>query len=266
MSGIDDKRYFKKAREQEGTPVESNSNKSDYYGMNIATFTFGGKQPHMMSNQLNLMNKESEFDDMTIKPKFRKTNSSKRFEIDKEKDKYKDREREREIILDIEKSKLLKGRENSHSSIPINCNIYSPAPGIINKIGAHNSFLSVVVQSLWNFSIFRNFVLNELHVNSEKDIKNKLLYELKCLFKKFTQLQIPGQSQLSKNDLKKIDISRLRITLAEVFQNRRKFLIDQPDDPIDCFFAFINATHSYEMVSTYINEKTFIYFILEKFP
>ena len=50
MSGIDDKKYLKKTCEKVENPTENINTKSDYYGMNIATFTFGGKQPNGVQN------------------------------------------------------------------------------------------------------------------------------------------------------------------------------------------------------------------------
>jgi hypothetical protein len=112
------------------------------------------------------------------------------------------------------------------------------ASSFINKIGQHNSFLSVVIHSLWHMKIFRNFILSEINLNLiDKDPRNRLLAYLKNVFSKYGQ----GNN--------KIDLSNLRVSLAENFQNRRKFIIDQPDDPVDCYYAFINALHSHCIVN-----------------
>lgn len=256
MSGIDEKRYLKKTYEMENNPSESHSTKSDYYGLNIATFTFGGKQPHPTNNQHKVMNRNID-DEPAIRNNFRKTNSSKKLEIDRGK------EKNLEFaggIIPVDK-KILKNdkeisnlkenyKESSHTSIINQNNItFTNNVVILNKIGAHNSFLSVVVHSLSNMSSFRNYILNEVHLNYEKDFKNKLLHELKNVMVKYMQpIEKSNSNSIPRSDIKKIDITKLRMTLAEVFQNRRKFLIDQPDDPIDCLFAFINCVHSYSMV------------------
>jgi len=100
----------------------------------------------------------------------------------------------------------------------------------------HNSFLYVVIISFWNMKIIRNFLTNDLVLNlNDKDPKNKLLSDLKNVIMKYSQTR-------------KIDLGSLRNSLADQFQNRRKFLINQPDDPVDCYFAFLNAIHSYSMV------------------
>lgn len=36
--------------------------------------------------------------------------------------------------------------------------------GITNKIGQHNSFMSSVLQLIWNMKILRNFILNEITI------------------------------------------------------------------------------------------------------
>lgn len=60
---------------------------------------------------------------------------------------------------------------------------------------------------------------------------------------------------LSKNSHKPLEIDYLRKQLAELFCSRRKFLLNQPDDPIDTFFIIINAIHSYYLKEP-LNEYT----------
>jgi hypothetical protein len=171
--------------------------KGDYHNLNIATFTFGGRQ----NQHLN----DNNTDNNQMLNTFKKNNNP----MKKTKD-----------LIAADEGGLI---------------TYSTS-GIINKIGQHNSFLSVVVHALWHMKVFRNYVLNDVNINlSDKDPKNKLLYYLKNTFTKYSQ---GGR----------IDITVLRNNLAECFQNRRKFLIEQPDDPVDCYYAFINSLHSYFIV------------------
>lgn len=123
-------------------------------------------------------------------------------------------------------------------NIPIKnnqANFVHSVPILLNRIGDHNSFLSVVIHALWNLKIMRNFIIKDLNTLNEKESKNKLFYHLKSLFLKYERNKV-------------IDTNKLRVALAETFQHRRKFLLDQPDDPIDCYFAFINAIHSHHIV------------------
>lgn len=237
ISGIDEKKYLKKTSERVDTAGENISTKGDYYGMNIATFTFGGKQPNGVANSHTVLyrQKESEQEDMSKKNNYRKATSSKKFDF----------AGDTELESEKEKAKYSKKDNLNYKAInqPLINNFNNPVPPIfLNKLGAHNSFLLVVLHSIWHLSNFRNFILNEQHPNIVKEGKFILLYELKQVILKYSQYQAAGKSS------KTIDITRLRTTLAEAFQNRRKFLIDQPDDPVDCLFAFINAAHSYSIV------------------
>jgi hypothetical protein len=49
-------------------------------------------------------------------------------------------------------------------------------------------------------------------------------------------------NQMDKN--KFINISNFRNDLFNLYQNHRKFLIGQPDDPSDLLFVLINSIHS----------------------
>jgi hypothetical protein len=96
----------------------------------------------------------------------------------------------------------------------------------------HNSFLYVTIHALWNMKHFKNYLLNDYF---EKDTKYNLIACLKSTLAKYSINKLP-------------DVSELRITLADIFQKRRKFLLEQPDDPIDCYYALINCIHSYCIV------------------
>jgi hypothetical protein len=198
----------------EGVNCNSNS-KADYYNLNIATFTFGGRgNPGL---PLHSIEKEeiSQHNNMPLQVNnYRKYNSVKKFST-------------------ATGSASDNTKENK-VSIDTSCSSNFSLSTIINKIGSHNSFLSVIVHSLWHLKHFRNFILNEISVN-EKESKYRLLFELQSVMNKYSQN-------------KKIDVGKLRTSLAEAFGNRRKFLLDQPEDPVDCLFVFLNAVHSYTMV------------------
>ena len=51
-----------------------------------------------------------------------------------------------------------------------------------------------------------------------------------------------NKQKLSNNEL--ISIEPVRVSLAELFQSRRKFLLEHPDDPVDALFAILNCFHS----------------------
>jgi hypothetical protein len=194
MSGKPDEWVYKNTPKMNyeiaGEPYQAS--KGDYCSLNIATFTFGGRQNPILEGTPdgNMLNT------------FKKNNSFK-------------------------KAKEIVATEEYGSNNSALTGVY--------RISQHNSFLSAVVHTLWHMKLFRNHILNELNINgTEKDSRNKLLLCLKGIFVKYTQ--------------GKMDISGLRNCLAENFSNRRKFLLEQPDDPVDCYYAFINLLHSHYIV------------------
>jgi len=60
----------------------------------------------------------------------------------------------------------------------------SNAVGIINNVGDNNSFLAVIVQTFWNLELIRNFIIYDLNVK-EGDLNFKLLYNLKVSKSKY---------------------------------------------------------------------------------
>jgi hypothetical protein len=207
-------------RESYATSEEAEMGR-DYCNLNIATFTFGGRG-NSLSN-CNLPISES----VNQGGKIQNNEKSKPHLLTSENKLVNDKERKVE-------DRLLKKSESRVDTLK---DLPRPAlalSSILNPLGSHHSFLSVVVHSIWNLKLLRNFILNEINL-SEKDSKNRLLIDTKSLLLKYSQ----GKT---------LEITKLRASLADIFQNRRKFLIDQPDDPVDCFFAFLNAIHSYSMV------------------
>jgi hypothetical protein len=211
----------------EGGERDSSSNaKQDYYNLNIATFTFGGRGAQMPMPLHSIEEKESltrenNYNSLNNNQaqvnNFRKYNTIKKYSSCNE------------VPQETEKNSYIsKDNYSSHQYTSFALST------IINKIGSHNSFLGVTIHSLFHLKHFRNFLLNEISLN-EKDQKYKLLNELQIVMNKYSQN-------------KKVDVSKLRVSLAEGFTNRRKFLLDQPEDPVDCLFVFLNAVHSYAMV------------------
>ena len=104
-----------------------------------------------------------------------------------------------------------------------------------NSINDQISFLNMILIALYNMKSLRKYIINE--INNINEHKNILLNSIRQIF-----LQINDNFNNYSN--KKIDISNVRIILSELFKNRRKFLLDHPDDPNDLYFTVINAIHS----------------------
>jgi hypothetical protein len=188
----------------------------DYCNLNIATFTFGGRGSSLNNCNLPISENQNQNGKNTKSHLF---SSENKLVYEKEK-KVEDR------VLKKPETRVENFKDLPRPALALS--------SIENPIGSHHSFLAVVVHSIWNLKLLRNFILNEISL-SEKDSRNRLLIDTKSLLLKYSQ----GKT---------LEITKLRASLADLFQNRRKFLVDQPDDPVDCLFAFLNAIHSYSMV------------------
>ena len=107
----------------------------------------------------------------------------------------------------------------------------------INNGGINDSFICVILYSIHHMKLFRKYIVNDLNNAQNKNYsiyQNSFLYHLREIL-----------IQIGKN--KYIDIHNFREYLSKQFQNCRKFLADQPDDPADLLFVIINAIHSYSI-------------------
>ena len=76
---------------------------------------------------------------------------------------------------------------------------------------------------------------NKFRILSQLKVKTILNY--KIVLKKYAQsLNLKGKPP--------IEIGKLRKSISDFFQSRRKFLLEHPDDPVDSLFAILNCFHS----------------------
>ena len=239
---------------QDNFNSNSQKGKDDYYNLPLASFTFGKEgdknifnfsnpnssslKPEEQKQQQqpssfqtpthNILNNNSSL----INPNNIKRQTPFLSETPKDRDKDKDKDLYA-IPVNIETRRHMQHnkKENQLPSTTTS-NSFSYPSTYINQIGSHNSFLSVILHAIYNMKKLRYYLLNDFPEIKDKNSKTKILYYLRNILYKCTE----------KN--KKIDINQLRSTLSDLFQNRRKFLLDHPDDPCDCYFAFINALHS----------------------
>jgi len=262
----------KNADQEEIANLRASREKENYCNLNVATFTFGGRQ-----NNINSFLNDKSVENLNSN-NYKKSNINVKNNPSRSKDKEPENEeyeQNQNYILKHQNQNLSKLNNNLPNTFnnsivsnntqqtnnsqdisnlttvvhinntsaisntnPNNISNNIPStygPVLLNRIGDHNSFLSVVIHALCNIKFMRNFIINDLNTLNEKESKNKLFYHLKSLFLKYERNKI-------------LDINKLREAFAETFQNRRKFLLDQPDDPVDCYFAFINGIHSHHIV------------------
>lgn len=208
--------------------LNSNAKDKNYYNLNIATFTFGGKQEDRAQLIKSPFDKESLLkDNITINNINQRRNNSMRHLSDPS---WKQDSQRNATKDDLTRTSYgLKSNQDNN---------------VINVKGQHDSFLSAVIRCIWNMKIFRNFILNELPTIIENDNRPKLISSLKLLFVDYAVD-------------KPLDLHRIRKALALLFQSRRKFLIDHPDDPVDCYFSIVNAIHCNYMVSNFLSLEIF---------
>ena len=149
-------------------------------------------------------------------------------------------------ILNEETDKNLK--EERYNIIKKHSDFQEKLGGIplYNKIGENNSFLIVVIQSIWNMRVIRNFILNDMNIRDDYD-KHTFLINLRALLKNYQQ-----SLNLNKGN-SPLNIDKVRKALCDLFVQKRKFLPELPDDPVDLYYVIINLFHSHYIVKTIIN-------------
>ena len=100
-----------------------------------------------------------------------------------------------------------------------------------------NSYIIVILYTLYHIKSLSNYIIN-LNINNGEE--NHILYSIKEICNK-----------MGNNS--RIDIHELKESLSYSFKNRRKFILNQPDDPLDLFFIILNSIHSFYIKSP-INE------------
>ena len=135
----------------------------------------------------------------------------------------------------------LKNNINFSQFSNINTTIFHPIFFDENN-NENNSYLTVILHSIFNIKPLFTYILN-LHQNPDKSSYDySILSSLKEILYKL---------QKSPND--KINIRKFKEDLSSQFKNRRKFILNHPDDPVDLFFIILNSIHSFAIKSP-INE------------
>ena len=139
-----------------------------------------------------------------------------------------------ELTFGTNKNSLTNRGEKNGGSNKINKNINNYSI-LINPEGINDSFIFSIIYSIHHMKLFRQYIINDLNQQMQNnDNSISLLYNLREIL-----------IQMDKN--KFINIFNFRNILSNLFQNHRKFLIDQPDDPVDLLFVLINSIHSFSI-------------------
>ena len=105
----------------------------------------------------------------------------------------------------------------------------------------NNSYILVILHSIINIKPLFNYILSITTQNFPQQDHNILLSIKDILLK------------IKKSQNGKINIRKLKENLSFQFKNRRKFILNYPDDPVDLLFTIFNSLHSY-VINSPLNE------------
>ena len=181
------KQTFRRPLEKDTSPNQKdvNTNSDPYYEMKQGMVTFGrisnpdSKNIENSSSTSNIFKKNNSIkkdkpnSEIPTKSQSNERNSNASSEI------VNDKITEREINekdISLEKYNLFKSRD-----IITNVPDKFGGIGILNSITDNNSFLSTVIQTVWNLQLLRSYLIYDVDI-SESDTKNKLIFHLKVYF------------------------------------------------------------------------------------
>ena len=106
----------------------------------------------------------------------------------------------------------------------------------------NNSYITVILHAIFNIKPLFNYILTLSQNNNNSSYDYSILSSIKEILEKV---------QKSPND--KINIRKIKEELSSLFKNRRKFIFNHPDDPVDFLFIILNSIHSF-VIKSPINE------------
>ena len=181
-------------------------------------FTFGQNNEIKNVNEINIQNDNKNFFNSSLKNNYRNYN-------------------------DINNNSLKNNPINYSQLTNINAinTIFRPIFFDENN-NENNSYITVILHTIFNIKPLFNYILSVSQNNPNPPHDYHLIFCLKEIFQKV---------QKSPND--KINIRKLKESLSSLFKNRRKFILNHPDDPVDFLFILLNSIHSF-IIKSPINE------------
>ena len=179
-------------------------------------FTFGQNSDLKNVNEINSQNEASNFFNNSLKNNYRNYN-------------------------DISNHSLKNNPVNFVSLSNNSNNIFRPIFFDENN-NENNSYLTVILHTIFNIKPLFSYILNLSQSPNKSSYDYSLLLSLKEILLK-----------VQKSPNEKINIRKLKEELSSQFKNRRKFILNHPDDPVDFLFIILNSIHSFAIKSP-INE------------
>ena len=231
--------------------------KKDLYNLPIAAFTFGkngqplpylpipdlqDKNENMNKNKDSKINNNSSFDSKESKDSnaFSNNDSEKRFSF-------------KNILKINQNNKNNQNNMNNSNNfnLKLNNNSFNNNNFVfIDKEDSNSSYLKTILYAISYMKKLNYYFISELQLNKEQKKSNnfKILFIIKDILLKIDQIRNIDKSingSIHINNI--INIEQIKDDLSSLFKNKKKFLKNAPDDPIDFLFIIINILHALKL-------------------
>ena len=230
----------------------------DVYNLPIAAFTFGKNGQILPFYPLqDLKDNSKDKDNIIKKNDSRKNNYSIESKGSKDSNNYSNDDSEKRFSF---KNIILKKKENTHKNNSNNININKNLNININNNNFNNnnfvfidkedsniSYIKTVLYSISYMKLLNNYLITEIKFNNKEKINSReiLLSIIRDILIKIEQVRNKDanvNNSIHINNI--INIEQLKENLSNLFKDKKKFVKNNPDDPIDFLYIIINFLHS----------------------
>ena len=226
----------------------------DVYNLPIAAFTFGKNGQILPFYPIQDL-KDASKDNIIKNNESRKNNFSIESKGSKDSNNYSNEDSEKRFSF---KNIILKKKESIHKNnsdytnknlnININNNNFNNNNFIfIDKEDGNISYIKTVLYSISYMKLLNNYLITEVKFNNKEKLnsKDKLLSIIRDILIKIEQVRNKDtnvNNSIHINNI--INIEQLKENLSNLFKDKRKFIKNNPDDPIDFLYVIILFLHS----------------------
>ena len=219
----------------------------DVYNLPIAAFTFGTNGQALPYNSNSDISKEK-----SNKNKNSKKNNNNSTESKDSRESYNNSIDDSENRFSFKN--ILKKENNNEIDLNKNLNININNNNFnnnnfvfIDKEDNNSSYLKTILYSVSYMKLLNEYFLNDLQLNNRKHITNKekLLIIIKDILLKIDIIRNKDKNLNNSIHINNIiNIEQLKENLSNLFKDKKKFLKNSPDNPIDFLYVIINLLHS----------------------
>ena len=233
--------------------------KKDLYNLPVAAFTFGkdGQPlPYLPIQDLQDLRNEN-----VNKNNDSKGNNSNSFES-KDSNAFSNNDSEKRFSF----KNILKNNQNNQNNqnnnnsmnnsnknfnLKLNNNSFNNNNFVfIDKEDSNSSYLKMILYAICYMKKLNNYFISEMQINKEQKKSNnfQILFIIKDILLKIDQIRNIDKSINSSIHINNIiNIEQIKDVLSNLFKNKKKFLKNSPDDPIDFLFIIINILHGLKL-------------------